>query len=219
MNSPQTILAAENRRSDLPRGEGSFPGRPEPAASVRATRGITQGAKSPSGNAPLAAAPAEFALELGLGLSGASLLAEVIGALFAVGAGVGAALGIGALSGAPRWYRSSPLPWALARRRYRARRWLRRGGVVRAKCGRTVRWPVPERRSLHSCKPPYARQSHQAHCCLLICAQRAGEYFSPDQTSNFRAPASREPCNTPTKRDGFDVYRRKCTFCWLNFDS
>jgi hypothetical protein len=38
---------------------------------------------------------------MGLGLSGASLLAEVIGALFAVGAGAGAALGIGALSGAP----------------------------------------------------------------------------------------------------------------------
>jgi hypothetical protein len=58
------------------------------------------GANSPSGNAPPAAATPAFALELGLGLSGASLLAEALGVAFAVGAVAGAALGAGTLSGA-----------------------------------------------------------------------------------------------------------------------
>jgi hypothetical protein len=177
---------------------------------------MAHGAKSPSGNAPLAVAPLELALELGLGLSGVLLLAEATGVAFAVGAVAGAAIGAGTLSGAAAGIGArAGVTSVLAVGCGAAVSFARSAGADTRASARAAIVHGPQLRILANLTKVIAASSFLAaievpripafgvriHVPSLVENQTPlrGEVFLGQRT--IQATTKREQCNTPTKRN------------------
>jgi hypothetical protein len=170
---------------------------------------MAHGAKSPSGNAPLAAAPLELVLELALGLSGTGEFGVAFGAAlaagFGAGAGEGAAVGLDALSG---------VATALAFDSGAAVSFARSAGAsAKARASAAIMYG-PRLRILANLTKLIAASSFvprskcrsfpRAACALTsppsvkINTVRGGIFLGQHP---IQATASSEQCNTPTKRN------------------
>jgi hypothetical protein len=181
-----------------------------PAASFRKSeRDIGHGAKSPSGNAPLAAAPPAPELELALALT---VTLEVTGGS-SIGVAIGVAIGLEVGVAFPVEFgvdADAALDVATA---------------LTFGCGAAVSFARSAGASAMAsasaaiiCGPnPRMRANLNKFIAASSIVPNAwGIFFRKHRT---RAPASREHCNTPTKRDGTTFIAENAHSVGLNFDS
>ena len=195
-----------------------------PADSLRTSeRDIGHGAKSPSGNAPLAAAPPAPELELALALTvtpeltGGSSIGVAIGlevgvafsVEFGVDAGVDADAALGVeLAAAMGVEAAADVPTALTFGCGAAVSFARSAGASAMASASAAIICGPNPRMRANLNKFIAASSVVPNAWGIF----LGQY-------RIRAPASREPCNTPTKRDGTTFIAENAHSVGLNFDS